>query len=98
MARKFWLLIATWRGKIVGARDSLMTLYYQRTCPHLFRAALVGGKPGRVCKICDLTQELSREDFFAEFGERYQAVLHTEPLPSAVIGDTRATVESSLLH
>lgn len=96
--RKLRLFVNKWHHKVLGFRESLLTYYYQRTCPHLFRAALVGGQPGRVCKICDLSQELSQEDFYAHFGEKYQSVLHTEPLSSAVIGDTRVTQESSLLH
>lgn len=32
--------------------------------------------PGRVCNICDAAQELTREEFYAEFGERYQTLLH----------------------
>lgn len=64
-----------------AARERFTIWYEQRTCPHLFKAALIGKQPGRVCKICDLAQPLSREDFYAEFGEKYQSMLHPDVPP-----------------
>jgi hypothetical protein len=39
---------------------------------------MIGKQSGRWCKLCDLSQSLSPEDFYAEFGERYQAMSHPE--------------------
>lgn len=76
--RTLRLKLNTWRGRVTAIAERVKTWYMQRTCPHLFRAALIEKQPGRVCKICDLAQPLSREDFYAEFGERYQAMLHVD--------------------
>lgn len=78
MTRWIRLTLNTWRLWFRAVADRWRVWYEQRTCPHLFRAALIDKAPGRVCKICDLAQPLSREDFYAEFGERYQAMLHVD--------------------
>lgn len=75
-------------------RDRIRTWYEQRTCPHLFKAALIEKRPGRVCKICDLAQPLSREDFFAEFGEKYQAMLYPDMPPTIRRESHRPFIES----
>jgi hypothetical protein len=72
----------TWRLRFRATADRLVVWYQQRTCPHLFKAALINKGPGRVCKICDVAQTLSREDFYAEFGERYQAMLYPDVPPA----------------
>jgi hypothetical protein len=72
------LSVNTWRRWASSIKERVQAWYLQRTCPHLFRAALINKQGGRVCKMCDLAQPLSREDFYAEFGERYQAMLHVD--------------------
>lgn len=68
----------TFMARIGATVERARTWYLQRTCAHLWQAALIEKQGGRVCKICDLAQPLSREDFYAEFGERYQAMLHVD--------------------
>lgn len=82
MTRWFRLTLRTWRLRIRASVDRVAVWYERRTCPHLFRAALIEKGPGRVCKICDLAQPLSREDFYAEFGERYQGMLYPNTQPA----------------
>lgn len=82
MLRWIRLTLRTWQIQLRALRDRVMIWYEQRTCPHLFKAALIKKQPGRVCKICDLAQSLSREDFYAEFGEKYQAMLYPDVAPS----------------
>lgn len=73
--RTLRLLLKTWRARFFAFCDSVERIYRQRTCPHSFRAALVANHPARVCRICDLSQQLSREEFYAQFGEKYQAMI-----------------------
>lgn len=76
MIRDVRLWLATWRGLFAEAGDRLAALYRRATCPHHFRPALVRGGPGRVCPICDKAESLTREEFFAHFGERYQGMIN----------------------
>lgn len=70
----------TWLARVVRLIDRLQLWFEQKTCPHLWRPVLTKEQPGRLCKICDLVQILSREDFYALFGECYQAMLYTKPI------------------
>lgn len=74
--RTFRLLLATWRARVLAAYYDLELRFRQQTCPHSYRAALVEGEPGRVCRMCDASERLTREEFYAQFGERYQALLN----------------------
>lgn len=65
----------TLRKRAERLRDLIIEFYQRRTCPHSYRAALVNNKPGRVCRICDQAEELSAEDFYAHFGEKYQGLI-----------------------
>lgn len=76
--RSWRLLRNTLKARVRAGINRVRLWYLQRTCGHLWRAALIEKQGGRVCKICDLAQPLSREDFYAEFGERYQAMLHVD--------------------
>jgi hypothetical protein len=93
--RRLRLYWHTWRARIVAAVERVTRWYSQRTCPHLFRAALNQGAGGRVCKLCDLAQPLSREDFYAEFGERHQAMLYTDAINPVIRRDSfKPTIEA----
>lgn len=63
-----------WRDRVLSLVDRLSLVIQQKTCPHLWRPVLAKDQPARLCKICDLVQVLSREDFYALFGEKYQAI------------------------
>lgn len=64
------LQLNTWRAAVAALWERLQTWYAQRTCPHLFRAARINDRGGRVCKICGLSEPLSQEEYFAQFGEQ----------------------------
>jgi len=66
MRRTFKLWLNTWRARL----DSLRLWYDRRTCPHSFRPARVKDKPGRFCPICEKAEELTPEEFYAQFGEK----------------------------
>lgn len=76
LLRAFRLIYGTWRARFKSLCEAATRHYQQRTCPHSYRPALVDGRPARVCRICEATQELSPEEFYAHFGERHQAMLH----------------------
>lgn len=96
LTRQIRLTLNTWKRRIAARVDALRVWYEQRTCPHFWQAALVNKHPARVCKMCDVAQELSREDFYAEFGERYQAILYTGA--PTVFGETKPTVETESVN
>lgn len=75
MRRRFKLFVNKWTAKFNAAIDALRLHFEQRTCPHSFRPARVNSQCGKVCRMCDLPVELTREEFFAEFGERYQGMI-----------------------
>lgn len=54
---------------IITRIDVWILKWDQYRCPHRFRPARVNDKPARVCKICDHIELLTREEFFAYFGE-----------------------------
>lgn len=96
MRRAFHLTINTWRLYFRAKADAVRAWHEQRTCPHIWQAALVNKHAGRVCKLCDLAQQLSREDFYAQFGERYQAILHVGAPP--IMGENKPTMESDTIQ
>jgi hypothetical protein len=65
LKRAFKLHCNTWRERL----ERLRLWYERRTCPHSFRPARVNDQPGRFCSICEKTEELTPEEFFAQFGE-----------------------------
>jgi hypothetical protein len=73
--REVRLLYHTWTLRIIAAWDALVLAYQRRTCPHSYRPARVKDSPARVCQLCDTTQELTIEEFYAEFGERGMGML-----------------------
>lgn len=46
-----------------------------RKCDHWFRASLWDGKPAKQCEDCGLTVGISKEEFFATFGEKAYSLL-----------------------
>lgn len=76
--RTLRLWAGTWRAKARGVIKRLQSAYLRRTCPHDYRAALVKGEPGMVCRICDTSRVLTREEFYAQFGEKYWGMIGGE--------------------
>ncbi len=66
LKRAYTLWLNTWRARI----SSLRIRFDQYRCGHVFRPARINNKPGRVCRICEKSEELTQEEFFAIFGER----------------------------
>lgn len=66
LKRSFRLRRNAWRWRIAQFR----LWFEQRYCSHLFRPVRIGDRPGRVCMMCGRVDELTPEEFFANFGER----------------------------
>lgn len=39
----------------------------------IYRPGLIKGKPGRICRDCRATEEISEDAFYAQFGEKAMA-------------------------
>ncbi len=99
MKRWFRLTLNTALLRLRAVIDQWRIRYEQRTCPHIWRAIRLNNAPARLCKICDLAQPLSREDFYAQFGERYAAMLYAEAHSTVISKDaSMAHVESDTVQ
>lgn len=76
MLREFRLFKATWVTRIQKPFDNLSQWIDQSLCRHVFRPAVEDKTPARVCKFCDKLELLTKEEFFAYFGEVGQGMLH----------------------
>lgn len=75
--REFKLRWATWKARIVATWANTVLWYERRSCIHSWRPARAV-ELGRICKFCDVFQPLTLEEFYVEFGERYQAMVRQE--------------------
>lgn len=61
-----------WRFKLVAWREwkeAWQTWLDQKRCPHIFRPVRTGKRLGQICDACDHLELLSKEEFFALYGE-----------------------------
>lgn len=65
LKRSIRLRLNAWRARLERWRE----WYWRATCPHSWRPARIGDRPGRSCRMCDLAEVMREADFFAQFGE-----------------------------
>ncbi len=84
LKRESKLRLRLWQMRGQAVLDRINRWWAKQHCIHSWRPAVaeINDAPflklkmlGKQCRYCDKWEQLTREEFYAEFGERYQAML-----------------------